>query len=465
MKEPRNTFPWPLLFVACLLAVAALSACSDEHHEDAEHGHESHAAEEGLVELTEEQYRSAGIELVTAGPGSVSEALTLAGTIAPNADAVLHVTPRVSGQVRGVFKHLGEPVEAGELLCVIDSVELGDAVADYLRERAMAEAAEETLARERELYERRLAASRTVLEGAVAVQERIHAREQELQERAVSTIRPLLEAEKALQLAKLERDEQITRLEAVRDARLLELEVSLRSRRIDFAAATNHLRALGVGPQDLEDLDEESPLLSGEYRVLARGDGIVVGRHVSAGEFVEAGSKLYIVENLANVWFVASAFEEQLRVVRTGQVANVSLDAFPGTVLDGTISFVDYHVDPTSRSVGVRITLDNRALESWSEELPLRPGMFGRVELETASRPAELVLPEPALVHDDSGDYVFVEVEPFIFERRDVQVVGMAAGIVEVLSGLEPGERVAVTGTFLLKSAERQSELGGGHSH
>jgi multidrug efflux pump subunit AcrA (membrane-fusion protein) len=151
--------------------------------------------------------------------------------------------------------------------------------------------------------------------------------------------------------------------------------------------------------------------------------------------------------------------------VRRGQTAFVRLDAFPDVVFEGRVSFVDFRVEPTSRSVGVRVELSNEQLASWPEDLPLRPGMFGRVELETSSREVAVVLPERALVHDDEGDYVFVQVEPFGFERRALTVREGAGGVVEVVRGLEPGEMVAVTGTFLLKSAERQGELGGGHSH
>lgn len=454
------------LSLATFVSLALVSCSSEEHdaHADDPESEEVHE-EEGHVELTEDQFRSAGIEVVEVGPGRVSEALTLPGSVAPNADSVLHVTPRVAGQVRRVFKHLGEPVALDELMCIIDSVELGDAVAGYLRDRGRVEAAEETLTRERELYEKRIASLVKVLDGAIAVQERIFRREEELQEKAVSTVRPLLEADKALQAAKLDKDRQLTELEAERDTRLLALEVDLRAKRVDLTAAANRLRTLGIESDVLDGLTDDSPLLSGEYRVVASGAGVVVDRHVSAGEYVEAGSKLFVVEDLSNVWFVASAFEEQLRSLRSGQVAYVSLDAFPDTVLNGTVSFLDYHVDPTSRSVGVRITLDNQQLESWPEELPLRPGMFGRVDLETASRAAALVLPEAALVHDDDGDYVFVQVEPFAFERRDVGVRHAAGELVEITGGLEAGERVAVSGTFLLKSAERQAELGGGHSH
>ena len=436
----------------------------DQHAgEDVPGGHEEH--EEGHVELTETQFRSAGIEVQAAKAARVSEMLILSGTVAPNADSVLHVTPRVSGQVRSVSKHLGEIVEPGEALCVLDSVQLGTAVADYLRDVELVTAGEETLAREKELFEGRLTALRTVLEGAIDIQERIYKREAELQEKALSTVRPMLEAQKAFQLAQLELDKQLTELGSERDTRVLELEVRVRTRRIDLTAATNRLRTLGLTADVVKGLNESSPLLSGEYRITSPGGGVVVSRHAFAGEFVAAGTKVYIIENLTSVWFVASAFEDQLQTLRRGQRVSVSLDAFEGTPVNGSVSFIDYHVDPVSRSVGVRITLDNEQLGAWSEEFPIRPGMFGRAELETASRMADIVLPESALVHEDAGDFVFVQVEPLAFERRDVSVINVAGDMVEITSGIEQGDMVAVSGTFLLKSAERQSELGGGHSH
>lgn len=437
----------------------------DEGHSADSHEGEEHAGEDGHVELTEKQFLSAGIEVMSAGPGRVSEALTLPGAVTPNSDAVLHVTPRVSGQVRSVSKHLGESVSAGDLLLTLDSVELGDAASSYLRNRELVAASKATLEREQELFAGRLEALTSVLQGAIDIQQRIYDREEELQNKAVSTMRPLIEADKSLQLAKLEKDKEITELEAERDARLLALKLDRTTREIDLKAASNRLRTLGIGTDRLEGLDGDSSLLSGEYQITSPGAGIVVNRHASTGEYVDAGAKLYIIENLSSVWFVASAFEEQLQSVRSGQTARVTLDAFPGTTLNGEVSFLDFHVDPTSRSVGVRITLDNEQLSEWPEELPLRPGMFGRVELETTTRQAAIVLPEQALVHEDTGDYVFVQVEPFGFERRDVEVTHVAGGMVEVTSGLKPGESVAVSGTFLLKSAERQGELGGGHSH
>ncbi|MFT7668454.1 MAG: cobalt-zinc-cadmium efflux system membrane fusion protein [Planctomycetota bacterium] len=458
----RSNYPCWLWIVL----IALFCACSPQEHLEDEHaGHDDHGEEEGHVELTKKQFDAAGLKVVTAAPGKVADALTLAGSVAPNADSVLHVTPRVPGQVRSVYKQLGESVQKGELLCIIDSVELGDAVADYLRHEAMLKAAQSTIKREGELFDERRTALSEVLDGAIQVQERIHAREKELQEKAVTTVRPLLEAERALQLAKLDKSKKHNELKAERDTRILELELILQAETIDYTAANNRLRALGLDSKDLQEISVESPLLAGEYRVYSSGTGIVVRRHVTTGEFVAAGSQLYVIEDLSDVWFVASAFEEQLQSLYTGQKALVSLDAFQEIPLSGLISFIDYHVDPVTRTVGVRIELNNQVLESWPEELPLRPGMFGSVELYSDSRDARIVIPESALVHEDGGDSVFVQVEPLGFELRDVKVKHASGGLVEVLSGLEAGERVVVTGTFMLKSAERQADLGGGHNH
>ncbi|MCB9915638.1 MAG: efflux RND transporter periplasmic adaptor subunit [Planctomycetes bacterium] len=469
--DPR-TLP-SLFLLAALVASCHDGGVHDTHdaHADgasathADHDDGEHDGEEGRVHLSPRQVQAAGLEFVVAGPGRVVEALTLTGRVEPNADAVLHVTPRVAGRVRSVHKQLGDDVAVGELLCVLDSVELGEAAAELLRARAATSAVEGTLAARRALFERRRSELVEVLDGSVAVHERVYEREQELQRKAVSTLRPLLEAEQALALARLAREQQLAELDAERDEALLALEADLGLLRIDRDAARQRLQTLGLSDEELAGLAAGSDLLAGAYRVLASGAGVVVDRHASVGEYVEAGAKLYVVEDLASVWFVASAFEGQLRHVRGGQPAAVRLDAFPDVELAGAVGFVGFHIDPASRSAGVRVTLANDALASWPEELPLRPGMFGRVELETATREAAVVLPERALVHDDPGDAVFVEREPGVYERRAVRTRAAAHALVEVLSGVTAGERVVVAGTFLLESAGKSGELGGGHSH
>ena len=176
-------------------------------------------------------------------------------------------------------------------------------------------------------------------------------------------------------------------------------------------------------------------------------------------------TKLYTLEDLSHVWILASAFEQQIRAVRTGQSGRIHLDAFPEDVFTGRVTLVGYEVDPESRALGVRLELENVSLAAWPEEFPIRPGMFGSVELAVGRTTARVALPEDAIVHEDDGDYVFVRTGPGVFARRPVELGPPAGHLVEVRAGLDPGEEVVVAGTFPLKSALRRGELGEGHSH
>jgi len=440
------------------------AAARDEHGEEGHHDEDEHRAGAPVV-LTPAQVEAAGIRAEPAAGGEVVRHLTLPAVVAANADAVTHVNPRAPGVVRQIEKRLGEAVAEGELLCVIDSIELAEAIAELVRTRALVEAGETTLERERDLFARRIATADRVLSGAIEVDRRIHDREKELQEQAVSTLRPLLEADKALQGAELERERELTELEAEREARLLALEVELIERRIVRDAARSRLAALGLDEERIDALGPGAAQAGGTYEIRAPRAGIVAGRHITTGEFVDAQTKLYTLEDLSRVWVLASVFEERVRSVRTGQEGRIRLDAFPGRVFEAEVTLVGYEVDPASRALAVRLELDNGPLDEWPEELPLRPGMFGSVDLVIERIQARVALPEAAIVHGDSGDFVYVRTAPNAFERRSVRVGPPSGEVVEVRAGLEPGEEVVVAGTFQLDSAHRRGELGAGHSH
>lgn len=447
-------------------------ACSREDHADheadahaGEEDHDDHEGESESVELTQAQMEAAGLLVQLAAQGEIARQITLPAVVAADADAVSHVNPKAPGIVRSIHAQLGQKIKEGQLLCVIDSVELGGAVATFVRARALVSAAETTLARESELFEGRLKTADLVLDGAIEVNRKIHARELELQEKAVSTIRPLLEAEKALQNSELDKERQVTELKAERDARLLALEVDLTERRIGQDAAANALFALGVAPGLLQDLKPGSPLLGGTYEIRAPREGIVAARHITSGEFVDSETKLFTLEDLTRVWIMASAFEEQVQSVLTGQTGHVRLDAFPGQAFEGQVTLVGYEVDPESRALQVRLELENTDIPGWPEDYPLRPGMYGAVDLIIARTQARIVLPESAIVHEDEGDFVFVRTAPGTFERRHVELGPPSGDVVEVRAGVEPGDEVVVAGTFQLKSALRKGELGEGHSH
>ncbi len=467
--------------LCAVLATAFAIGCSpqgddhdggDEHAEGADHdddGDEHGEGEEGegggMIHLTPDQVEGAGIRTQTAAAGLVEETLRLDAVVAENEDRQSHINPRASGLVRAIHKRLGDTVEKGDLLCEIDSVELGEAVSAYQAASAMAAAASDLLEREKELFAQRIETTTKALDGTIKLALNIRDREKQLESKGISTLRPLLEAEQALQEAELGKDQALTELRALRDSRLLELQSAATTAAIAKHAAEDSLRILGIDPTTVRAPADGARESLGLYNVVAPRSGVIATRDVTLDEFVGPETALFEIHDPSIAWIAASVYERDLRRVRRGQTAYVTMGALPGARFEGTVDFIAYEVSATTRAASVRVEIPNDPIEQWPEPFPLRPGMFGAVEIVTASRQVAISIPEAAIVHEGAESFVFVRNAPGQFERREVTIGAHGRINVEVLSGLEAGDDVAVEGTFVLKSAARAGELGGGHSH
>ena len=468
--------PRSLALCAAITVLGVLGGCGpdgggdghgDEHgdHEE-EGGHDEHEGEEeGGVHLTAEQIEGAGIRTQTARAGEIEVTLRLDAVVAENADTQAHVNPRAAGLIRVVHKQLGETVEKGDLLCEIDSVEMGQAVSEFQTSRAMAEAARGLLTKETELFRDRITTRTKVLDGGIALARRIRDREKDLEGQGLSTLRPLLEAETALQQAELQKEQALTELTADRDSRLLQLEAASTTADIALRTSTDRLRILGIDPKSVPAHGEDASKSLGLYEVRASRAGVIIARDATLDEFVSPDTALFEIHDPSVAWIVASVYERDLRRLQRGQVAHVRVNALPGATFDGHIGFIAFDVSSETRTTRVRVELENHPVEEWAEPFPLRPGMFGSMEIVTETRKVGIVLPELAIVHEGPKSYVFVGMGDGKFERREVEVGVHGGADVEILSGVEAGENVAISGTFVLKSAARAGELGGGHSH
>lgn len=415
--------------------------------------------DDGVVVLTEAQAANAGIETTLVAPGRIVETLDLVARVEPDEDAVVHVTPKVAGLVEAVHAGLGDVLEAGQSLAEIASADLGSHVASWLEARATRDAADETLQTAETLFEQRLQTLTEVLDAEVDLAQKVLQKEQELYEQQVATLRPKLEAEKALRQAELQRKREIVALQAERDRTLLDLRLDRRRAAIAVDAAYDQLMALQIDPEHL-DPAADSPLRRGRFVVRAPKAGVVVARDATLGERVDTTTELFLVEDLAQVWVIASAYEKDLAKLRTGQPVEVRLDALPGLRFTGAVTRIGFLVSETTRSARVRIELPNEPVAEWPERFPLRPGMFGHASVTVAAREVPVAIPEAALVHEGSATYVFVAEGERTFRRVPVDVGG-GGEIVAVERGLEAGQRVVVEGAFVLKSMARQDELGG----
>jgi len=224
-----------------------------------------------------------------------------------------------------------------------------------------------------------------------------------------------------------------------------------------LAAARARLRLLGVPDAEVARLERERTA-STALTLVAPVSGTVLERNVVEGQTVGAETPLYTIADLSRVWVVADLYEMDFGQVRAGDRAEFEVDALPGRRFDARVAFVYPTVSPETRTIKIRFALDNAAGH-------LRPGMYGRVAVHTATRPT-LAVPSEAVVRSGRRDVVFLARAGGRFEPRLVTVGKGDGAWVPVLSGLAEGDTVVTSASFLLDSESRlrAAIAGAGHS-
>jgi cobalt-zinc-cadmium efflux system membrane fusion protein len=236
------------------------------------------------------------------------------------------------------------------------------------------------------------------------------------------------------------------RQEYERQKLLFDAEIAARK---DYEAAQ---QALAVASADARATSDRLAQLGASVQAGARGSYVVTspisGRVVEmagsqGGYWNDVNASVMTVADLRKVWLSANVPERDLAHVDVGQQAHIALTAYPDLQLEGRVQYVGELVDTATRSVKVRVSVDNA-------EGRLRPGMFARVSFDGPVRQAVMV-PVTALLQGQVSSRVFVEKGPGRFEPRDVQVGVQKDGSAEILSGLSAGERIVVNGGVLLQ--------------
>jgi membrane fusion protein, heavy metal efflux system len=203
----------------------------------------------------------------------------------------------------------------------------------------------------------------------------------------------------------------------------------------EFERAETRLRSIGVSP----DQAEQSRLLS----VKAPMAGSIIDLQVAPGAFLnDPTAAIMTIANLATIWVTAEVPENDIALVSKGQAVDVVLTAYPGEVFKSRVLFVSDVVDPDTRRTKVRIAFDNT-------DIRLRPGMFANVNFYAPAQSLPVV-PSSALVLKDDLNQVFVEVAPWTFEARPVDIGFDQDDQVVLTSGVKAGNRIVVRGGVLL---------------
>lgn len=166
--------------------------------------------------------------------------------------------------------------------------------------------------------------------------------------------------------------------------------------------------------------------------------GFVNHLHVDVGEYVDRGALVVDVVNVDKIKIHINVPELDVKYLRVGQQVMVTVDAFPGRQLTGTIDFVAYKADPVTKTFRVRVLIDNRKRE-------IRPGMIARAAFLRRVIPDALIAPLFALVDKGGERIVFIEKDG-IAHARNVSIGVIERDRVQITKGLEAGDRLIVTG-------------------
>ena len=211
-------------------------------------------------------------------------------------------------------------------------------------------------------------------------------------------------------------------------------------------AARNRLALWDIAPADLDRLAREGQPLE-QLPIRSPASGYVVEKEVVAGGVVEPGQRLYRIAPLDPVWVEAEVYEEDIPLVAQGMRAEVEVPALPGRRLEGTVAWVYPSVSESTRTARVRVELAN-------EDEALRPDMFATVHLEAPPQ-ERLVVPLSAVLHAGERSFVFLDLGGGRLRPQPVEV-GMRVGEeVEIRAGLEEGQAVVASATFLVASESR----------
>ncbi len=216
---------------------------------------------------------------------------------------------------------------------------------------------------------------------------------------------------------------------------LQQVESDYLAAQVELQRARARLKKIGV--------DADTTNKSHTVTVAAPMAGSVISLDVAPGAYWnDVTASLMTIADLSTVWVTASVPEKDTSLVSKGQSVDVVFDAYPGEVFKGHVLFVSDVLDPDTRRIKVRIAFAN-------PDTRLKPGMFANVSFYAPVRRVSVV-PTSALLVKDDANQVLVEVKPWTFEARTVDIDFQQGDQVVLKSGLKAGDRVVVKGGVLL---------------
>jgi Cu(I)/Ag(I) efflux system membrane fusion protein/cobalt-zinc-cadmium efflux system membrane fusion protein len=217
-------------------------------------------------------------------------------------------------------------------------------------------------------------------------------------------------------------------------------------------AAEQRLEQWNVPAEELAKLKQSNTPIT-DLTFNSPDSGYITEYSALPNMYVEPSTRLYTLADLSEVWVVAQVFQNDLGRVRPGDAAEVSVDSYPGRVFAGHIETILPQVDAITRTVQVRLVVQNPGLK-------LKPGMFVNVDLRT-SLGHQLVVPASAVFQSGTRQLVFLDHGNGSLEPKEINVGPRVGDDFVVVKGLEAHQSIVTSASFLIDSESQLQAAAG----
>lgn len=205
------------------------------------------------------------------------------------------------------------------------------------------------------------------------------------------------------------------------------------------------LRNLGMGEKQIEEIGHTRKFTD-QIEMTSLSSGIIISRNIYVGQRFEKATEFFKIADLSRVWILADVYENEAPYLRPGVKAKITLPQMKKTYM-ATVSDIPPVFDPQTRTLKVRLEADNPGQI-------MRPEMFVDIELPV-KMPFSITIPSEAIMFSGMKKTVFVDLGNGFFEPRQIETGWRLGNRVEVMKGLKPGERIVISGNFLIDSESK----------
>jgi membrane fusion protein, heavy metal efflux system len=365
-----------------------------------------------LLELSSDAVANAAIACESVKSVSYEAEIRTTGELKADENRVFHINSMVGGRITSDRVNLGDVIQAGQILCQVQNLEVAKLLGEYIHQKHSNEVQVDQIASKIDLAQKNVDRLSKLVDEGIAPQ------------------KDLLTAKNLLDQLKIE-------LRGVK-----EHNIHLKSE--TEALLSTYGRKLGNF--DGHTIDSESPLTSPRA-------GVVIKKTITLGDVVNTSEPLYIVADLSEIWLDITIYDKDLSRVSIGEEVTFTTDSLPGRKFNGHISYIQPLAGDTTRTFLARAVLPNK-------EIMLKPGMFGTAVIHTQKGETMPYLPDKTIQRYGREIFVFVDTGNNHFLKKQVELGDRILDGYLIKSGISVGERVVNSGSLTLK-AELLKRLNG----